>query len=137
MSGSSVGSWTSLTAVDPSTQKRCYSAPAYYLPAAYRKNLVLLTEAMVQDILLEKDSDHEGWTAKGVRFKHGGVERIIHASAEIILCAGTVQSPQLLELSGIGNPEMLKKAGIGTKVANANVGENLQEHMSRIPTRFR
>jgi choline dehydrogenase-like flavoprotein len=51
--------------------------------------------------------------------------------SEVILSAGSVQSPQLLELSGIGNPEILKAAGIDVKVENPNVGENLQEHMCK------
>jgi choline dehydrogenase-like flavoprotein len=54
----------------------------------------------------------------------------VKASKEVILSCGSVQSPQLLELSGIGNHEILNAAGINVKVNNPNVGENLQEHMS-------
>jgi choline dehydrogenase-like flavoprotein len=49
----------------------------------------------------------------------------------VILCAGSVQSPQLLEVSGVGDPAILKAAGAEVKFANPNVGENLQEHMSK------
>lgn len=130
-SGSNVGVWTSLTGVTPDLRERSFSATAYYKPNSERPNLVLLTEALVRELVLEDETD--GWTAKGVRFVHGGKEHVVRTEAEIVLCAGSVQSPQLLELSGIGNPDILKAAGIDAKVANLNVGENLQEHMSKSP----
>ncbi|KAI4114864.1 MAG: hypothetical protein LQ345_004434 [Seirophora villosa] len=130
MSGSSVGAWTALTAIDPSTQKRCYSVPAYYLPVSHRENLVVLTNATVRDIILEKGNAWCDPIAKGVRFIHDLQPHTVNVSGEIILSAGAVQSPQLLELSGIGDPAILCGAGIETAVANPNVGENLQEHMS-------
>lgn len=61
---------------------------------------------------------------------HGGEEHVVKTEKEVIVSAGSVQSPQLLELSGIGNPTILKAAGIDIKVPNPSVGENLQEHMS-------
>jgi len=91
--------------------------------------LVVLTEAFVQEILIEKEGNE--WVAKGARFMHGGAEFKASATKEVILSAGSVQSPQLLELSGIGNPEILERAGIQVKIANKNVGENLQEHISK------
>ena len=135
MSGSNVGCWTSLTGVTPESRERSYSATAYYKPNCQRPNLVLLSEATVQEVVLEKSGGE--WVAKGVRFVHGGKERVVTTDGEVIICAGSVQSPQLLELSGIGNPEVLNAAGIETKVANPNVGENLQDHMSTpYPTSF-
>ena len=89
---------------------------------------MLLSEATVQEVVLE-ESEGE-WVAKGVRFVHGGKEHVVATEREVIICAGSVQSPQLLELSGIGNPRVLKGAGIETKIDNPNVGENLQDHMS-------
>ena len=127
-SGSNVGCWTSLTGVTPEKRERCYSANAYYQPNMDRKNLVLLTEATVREVVLE--SENGEWITKGVRFMHGGQEYVIKTEKEVIVCAGSVQSPQILELSGIGSPRILKSAGIDVKVANPNVGENLQEHMS-------
>ena len=128
-SGSNVGCWTSLTGVTPEKRERCYSANAYYRPNSGRSNLVLLTEATVREIILENEEGE--WTAKGVRFTHGEKEHIVRTAREVILCAGSVQSPQLLELSGIGNPDLLRVAGIDLKVDNPSVGENLQEHMSQ------
>ena len=96
----------------------------------------LLTEAFVQEVVLEKEEQE--CVAKGVRFTHDGEEHIIKTEGEVIICAGSVQSPQLLELSGIGNPEVLEAAGIDVKVDNTAVGENLQDHMSeslRLPAR--
>lgn len=109
-------------------RERSYSATAYYRPNSGRKNLHLLTEALVQEVVLEQEDGQ--WTAKGVRFTYEGEEYVVKTEGEVIICAGSVQSPQLLELSGIGNPEVLKAAGIDVKVDNPAVGENLQDHMS-------
>ncbi|KAH8815544.1 putative choline dehydrogenase [Xylogone sp. PMI_703] len=125
--GSNVGVWTSVTSVEPETRKRSYAASAYYQPVASRANLKVVTEAIVDELTIEKVDDE--WTATGARFSHHGKEYHVRAAKEVIVCAGSVQSPQLLELSGIGNPSILNAAGIDVKVANPNVGENLQEHM--------
>ena len=93
---------------------------------------MLLTEALVREVVLEKD-EVERWGARGVRFERGGEEFVARTEGEVIVCAGSVQSPQLLELSGIGKREVLEAAGIEVKVENPNVGENLQDHMSQSP----
>lgn len=67
-----------------------------------------------------------------MRFTHGGVEYDVSARREIILSAGSVKSPQILELSGIGNPSVLGNAGVSVKVESPQVGENLQEHISEL-----
>ena len=128
LSGSNVGVWTNVVAVDPREATRSYSAPAYYLPNKDRTNLIVLTDAIVREIILEHHG--QNLTATGVRFDHGEEHFTATASKEIIVAAGTVASPQLLELSGIGNPSILELAQIPVKVANPNVGENVQEHMS-------
>ncbi|MCJ1229556.1 hypothetical protein MMC12_006223 [Toensbergia leucococca] len=127
-SGSNTGVWTSLTSVTPDRRERSYAATAYYQPNSKRANLVLLTEALVREVVLEKD-EVERWGARGVRFERGGEEFVARTEGEVIVCAGSVQSPQLLELSGIGKREVLEAAGIEVKVENPNVGENLQDHM--------
>ena len=91
---------------------------------------MLLTEATVREVVLEKDGGGE-WAAKAVRFAHEGKDHTVRVEGEVILSAGSVQSPQMLELSGVGSQDILKAAGIDVKVANPNVGENLQEHMGR------
>lgn len=127
-SGSNVGVWTSIGSVDPATRERSYSATAYYRPNADRANLVLLTEAVVREVVLERQEGE--WVAKGARFVHGKKEYTVRTEGEVIVCAGAVQSPQLLELSGIGNPRVLQAAGIDIKIENPSVGENLQDHLS-------
>ncbi|KAL9576154.1 MAG: hypothetical protein Q9212_007338 [Teloschistes hypoglaucus] len=128
-SGSNVGAWTTVTSVEPTQRERSYSTNAYYQPNAHRCNMELLSGATVQEVLLDPSED--GWIAKGVRFTYHGKEYSVYAKGEIIICAGSVQSPQLLELSGIGNPEVLEAAGIEVKIDNPAVGENLQDHMSK------
>ncbi|KAE8421967.1 hypothetical protein BDV36DRAFT_18903 [Aspergillus pseudocaelatus] len=144
LAGSNRGAWNMICTVDPIGQTRSYSANAYYRPIAERPNLILLTEAMVTKVLIEKDGNVDQWVATGVNILCDNEQREIYAAREVILSAGSVQSPQLLELSGVGNAEVLKSAGIHVKVENPNVGENLQEHMmtatifeisSQIPTR--
>lgn len=113
----------------PDKKERSYSATAYYRPNSGRENLHLLTEAFVQEVVLEKEGQE--WAAKGVRFIQDGEEHTVRTEGEVIVCAGSVQSPQLLELSGIGNREVLEAAGIDVKIDNPAVGENLQDHMSK------
>jgi len=128
VAGSNIGVWTNLGAVDPRNKTRSYAANAYYDAKAARPNLVLLTEATVEEIILEQDDDQ--WAARGVRFTHGDELYEVRTTLEVILSAGSVQSPQLLELSGVGPPDVLKKAGVEVKVPSRNVGENLQDHIS-------
>lgn len=132
MSGSNVGAWTSMTAVDPRTATRAYSSSAYYLPSVKRPNLFVLTGATVEELTLEQAGS--GWAARGVRFAHADGSFVAKVSREVILSAGSVATPQILELSGVGNPSVLEAAGIAVKVANANVGENLQDHISKHST---
>jgi choline dehydrogenase-like flavoprotein len=93
---------------------------------------MILTGAEVREILLSHE-DNSKWVAKGVRFTHSDCDDFkTYASREVIISAGSVQSPQLLELSGIGGAELLSRAGISAKVDNKNVGENLQDHTSKL-----
>ena len=119
-----------LSARDPWQQERSYSASAYYEPVSGRRNLHLLTEAIVTEVLLEPADQGGGWVATGARVLHGGEEVNVKALKEVIISAGSVQSPQILELSGIGNRDVLEAAGVPVKIHNPNVGENLQEHIS-------
>lgn len=122
-SGSNVGAWTNLSSLDPRTGARSFATEYCSLAGS---NLYILTEALVKDIIVGKVDGR--YAANGVRFTHNGEEHSIAASREVILSAGTIKSPQLLELSGIGNPEVLSRAGIDVKVDSPMVGENLQEH---------
>lgn len=122
-----------MNTVDPVTAARSYST-SYYL-AHQPDNLHILTGATVHEIVLCKDGsgDEDDYVATGVRFSHGGKQHVVNVTREVVLSAGTVQSPQILEMSGIGSTEVLKKAGVQVKVDSPMVGENLQDHMSEFP----
>lgn len=124
-SGDHLGFYSSLGAVNRSDDpgNRSYSASGYLRPNLGRPNLKVLTEAQATRILLE------GNVAKGVEFVHRGQKYSVEATREVILSAGVIQSPQLLELSGIGDPEVLKAAGVECGVENKGVGANFQDHV--------
>ena len=112
--------------------KRMSTARAYLNPVTTRYNLDVLTHAQTTRVIFE------GKRATAVEFRHDGVNRRIEANKEIILCAGAVQSPQLLELSGIGQPERLRDLGIEVVHALPGVGENLHDHyMARMTFKIR
>ncbi|PNP39103.1 hypothetical protein TGAMA5MH_08955 [Trichoderma gamsii] len=126
-SGSNAGLWANISSVNPRTKTRSFATEYCSLAGS---NLCILTEALVEEIVLGKADG--GYVASGVRFTHNGQEHTVSASREIILSAGTIKSPQLLELSGVGNPEVLSRAGIDVKVDSPMVGENLQEHKALV-----
>lgn len=95
---------------------------AFLDPAKDRKNLKVEINAQSTGIILE------GKRAVGVRYLQNGVTKEVRTRGEIILSAGAVQSPQLLELSGIGQPDLLKSFGIDPVHALFGVGENYQDH---------
>jgi choline dehydrogenase-like flavoprotein len=122
--GHSTGPYSAPSTVDAATTTRTYSANSYYLPVANRPNLTVYAHSIATRILLsEQDS-----TATGVVFQQENATRTIHADKEVILSAGALNSPKLLELSGIGDPNVLQAAGVNVKVANPHIGTNLQDH---------
>jgi 4-pyridoxate dehydrogenase len=104
--------------------RRCSAAGAYLRPAMRRSNLKIETGALATKILLE------GSRAVGVEYLKNGERVTVHAEREVILAGGAINSPQLLMLSGIGDPGELKSQGIATSVALKGVGHNLQDHIS-------
>ncbi|WP_380058121.1 GMC family oxidoreductase [Falsihalocynthiibacter sp. SS001] len=102
---------------------RWNTAKGFLRPAQKRPNLRVLTHAETETLLLN------GKEVTGVRFRHQGKTHEVRAAREVILAAGAINSPKILELSGIGNPELLQGLGIETKLAQPNVGENLQDHL--------
>jgi choline dehydrogenase len=107
--------------------RRWSTADAYLRPALKRPNLHLVTGAVATKILFR------GTRAIGVRFHIGSVIHEAGARCEVLLAAGAIRSPQLLELSGIGNGTLLKQHEIGVVRHLSGVGENLQDHlMARI-----
>ncbi len=102
---------------------RSSTAVSYLRPARSRPNLHVVTEAMTQKLILE------GKRVVGVEYLHRGNRVTVRAGREVILSAGAVQTPQLLELSGIGNPAILRNHGIDVAHELPGVGENLQDHL--------
>src|ERR1700674_2149607 len=104
--------------------RRCSSADAYLRPALPRENLTVEIEALVTRLIFD------GRRAAGVEYVRHGKTVTAHAEREVILCGGVINSPQLLMLSGIGDPDALRAHGIDVKVALPGVGKNLQDHIS-------
>jgi 4-pyridoxate dehydrogenase len=104
--------------------RRCSAAAAYLRPAKRRSNLKIETGALATRILLEANR------ATGVEYLKNGERFLIRAEREVILAGGVINSPQILMLSGIGDPEELKSHGIATSIALKGVGRNLQDHIS-------
>ncbi|KAI0638410.1 GMC oxidoreductase [Trametes polyzona] len=128
MNGDPAGVYFAPCTYDPKTHTRTYATTAFYLPCKDRPNFNVLVSAHVNRVLSAGDGDAP-FVAEAVEFEHKGQVYTVHAKKEVILSAGTLKSPQLLELSGIGNPNILRKVGIPTKVDLPGVGRNVQEHM--------
>jgi choline dehydrogenase len=116
--------------------RRESTATAYLKPARRRPNLTVVTGAHATRILFE------GRRAVGVAYRRGsGPEETVRAAGEVILSAGSVNSPQLLQLSGVGPARLLERHGIPVVAGNDAVGANLQDHLgvdflyrSKLPT---
>jgi choline dehydrogenase len=101
---------------------RWNASKAFLRPAIRRSNLAIITGAHTQRLVFE------GKRCVGVEYR-GDTEYVAHARCEVILSAGAVNSPQLLELSGIGNGTRLQQLGIDVVQDLSGVGENLQDHL--------
>jgi choline dehydrogenase len=101
---------------------RCSSAVAYLHPAMNRSNLRVETNALATRVLFE------GKRAIGVEFIQNGAKRVARAAREVILSGGAINSPQLLQLSGVGPGALLAQHGIDVVSDLPGVGENLQDH---------
>ncbi|KAJ4479144.1 alcohol oxidase [Lentinula aciculospora] len=126
--GRNVGASVGPISVDPETMTRSHAGTAYYTPNSHRSNLILLTGAHVTKILL-KSSSGQPVVATGVEFSKDSQRFTAQAKLEVILAAGAFQTPQILELSGIGKTDVLTKHGIQT-ILDLPVGENLQDHLT-------
>ena len=106
--------------------ERCSTAAAYLHPVMKRQNLSTLTGALAHKIVFE------GKRAVGVAFKRRGKVKTIYANREVIVSGGAFNSPQLLQLSGIGRAEDITKFGISMVHNLPGVGQNLQDHLDVI-----
>ena len=104
--------------------RRVSCADAFLHPAIRRGGVDLRVDAHATGILFE------GMRAVGVRYRQGEHLREVHARREVIVCAGTINSPKLLQLSGIGSAALLQQFGIGVLKDLPGVGENLRDHFT-------
>ena len=102
---------------------RWNTTKAFLRPAMKRGNLTVYTKAQVRRLIVEGDA------VTGVECQHDGVAKRAYANKETVLSAGSIGSPHILELSGIGRGEVLGKAGIDVIREVRSVGENLQDHL--------
>lgn len=111
---------------------RSSAADAFLYPILTRPNLTVLTQATVSRVLFDGDR------ASGVEWQQGAQTCRAHCDGEVLLSAGALQSPQLLQLSGIGPEEVLKRAGVAVRLHAPEVGRNLQDHyQTRVIVRLR
>ncbi len=103
--------------------RRWSAANAYLKPALARGNVRLVTRALVDRILFD------GSRAVGISYLRGGTRHEARANAEIVLAAGAINSPQILQRSGIGPGAVLQDAGVDVRADRAGVGANLQDHL--------
>jgi choline dehydrogenase len=101
---------------------RCDAATAFLEPVRKRPNLTVLTGVHVTRVLIEQG------TARGVEWLQQGQSHTARADAEVLLAAGALQSPQILQLSGVGPAGLLRMQGITVHADSPQVGENLQDH---------
>jgi len=111
--------------------RRCSAAVAYLRPALKRNNLTLIINALTTRLVTQ------GNRVTGVEYIRAGVKRSAAAENEVILCGGVINSPHLLNLSGIGDPDDLRSLDIDVKVPLRGVGKNLQDHLSAAVTYLR
>lgn len=102
---------------------RCSSAVAFLHPARKRENLRVITGINVQRI------GFEGRRATKVICSQGGKQQVFHARREVLLTAGAVNSPQLLQLSGVGGAKEIREAGLDVVLDQPNVGRHMQDHL--------
>lgn len=125
-SGDHMGFYSSLASVSRAKGEegqRSYAATGYLRPNLGRRNLKVLTGSTASKVILNNAE------AKGVEFVHQGQIMQVMASMEVIVSGGTIMTPQLLELSGVGDPDILQKAGVDCVVQNKSVGANFQDHV--------
>ncbi|CAL1705803.1 unnamed protein product [Somion occarium] len=125
--GETCGTYQALASLHPEKKTRTDSANAYLFPVLDRSNLQVLTGALVTKVIAS-GTEETGVTAEAVEFEHDGKIYRVLCRKEVILSAGAIKSPQILELSGIGDRGILEPLGIQTKIHLPTVGENTQDH---------
>ncbi|PYI15987.1 putative aryl-alcohol dehydrogenase [Aspergillus violaceofuscus CBS 115571] len=129
INGRGLGPFVAAGAVDPAQHTRSHAGAAYLPDSVQRRpNLRVVTGIQVDRLGLEQDESTKIVRAMAVEVSHDNQTYQIRFKNEVILAAGAVQTPQLLELSGIGDGPLLRAHGINPIIRNPGVGENLQDH---------
>ncbi|KIK54689.1 hypothetical protein GYMLUDRAFT_249399 [Collybiopsis luxurians FD-317 M1] len=126
LSGDTSGVWNTLCSVDGGQGVRSYATRAYFCDQPTRPNLNIFLGASATKVLFTKTK--VGLTATQVEFVVNSTTYKVNAKRDIVLSAGTFKTPQILELSGIGNATLLQSLNIQPLINLPGVGENLQEH---------
>ncbi|KAL4877107.1 glucose-methanol-choline oxidoreductase [Aspergillus karnatakaensis] len=123
------GAYSNLALTDQGSKERSFAG--VYAENARESGVRVVTGAWVRRILFEISSDTAGEpVATGVEVVIDGEVQVVKANKEVLLCAGAINTPRILELSGVGDAKRLNELGIPVVVDNPNVGENLQDHLS-------
>jgi choline dehydrogenase-like flavoprotein len=109
--------------VNQKTGVRWNTSKAFLRPVKHRRNLLVETDATVERLTIE------GKRVTGLVARQRGAQRTFRAAREVILCAGAIGSPQIMQLSGVGPGALLQKLGIAVRHDLKGVGENLQDHL--------
>ncbi|KAI7502863.1 alcohol oxidase [Hortaea werneckii] len=127
LDGQAVGGHTSTCHITGDKHERSHAGTAYLEPALARSNLSLITNVSVNKLIVERSNATP--MVQGVVYSQNNVSYEARAKMEVVLAAGTFNTPKLMELSGLGDPEVLKRYGIDVLAAVPGVGEGLQDHI--------
>ncbi|KAI6910537.1 alcohol oxidase [Hortaea werneckii] len=127
LDGHALGGHTSTCHITGDKHERSHAGTAYLEPALARNNLTLITNVSVSRLIVERHSATP--TVRGVAYSQDNVSYEARARKEVVLAAGTFNTPKILELSGIGDPGILKKYEIDVYAVVPSVGRGLQDHI--------
>lgn len=127
LDGHAIGGHTSTCHITGDRHERSHAGVAYLDPVRARENLTVVTNARVHKLWIDEGNPEP--VVRGLEYSKGGALHGVVANREVILAAGTFNTPQILELSGIGDPGILRRYGIDVVCANSSIGENLQDHI--------
>ncbi|KAI6912868.1 alcohol oxidase [Hortaea werneckii] len=127
LDGHALGGHTSTCNITADKHERSHAGTAYLEPALTRSNLTLITKVSVKKLIVEQYNATP--TVRGVVYLQDNVSYEARAKMEVVLAAGTFNTPKIMELSGIGDPQILEKYGIAVSAAVSGVGESLQDHI--------
>ncbi|TCD63782.1 hypothetical protein EIP91_004965 [Steccherinum ochraceum] len=128
--GDITGRFIGSSHVDPANAfTRSYTATAFFGPNQIKPNFKVLLNATAGPLMFKEEKDQGEVVATGVQFFYQGRPYVVRARKEVVISAGTINSPKILELSGIGQPALLQKIGVTVKVDLPGVGENVQDHV--------